>query len=1008
MSSNSHLPLIYKKGKPNLLVEVANTDKQLVTLIHSKGLLCPEVQELYHRVCSSYEKILLNDYDQAELQDVEYSLWKLHYRHIDEFRKRIKKSSVSDNTMPQSGANVQRSSDNHIEGFKSFLLEAMAFYRNLVVKIKRYYGLPEESSFAKEGYMSTTLEPNKKQKYQFLCHRFLVCLGDLARYKEQYENFGAQEHNWSVAVSHYLEATMIWPDSGNPQNQLAVLATYVGDEFLALYHCVRSLAVKEPFPDAWNNLILLFERNRSSDLHSLSMEAHFDFSKPSERSSNQVKSQSRDGFSNCNMLKAEHDCFKETNLWSLIIRTISFFFIKSSLEDFPYTFASTMRELDAAMELDDAKLKALLESYQLMDSARTGPFRALQVVSIFIFTIENLINAPEIKGSKDKNYMQQLEFIRWALSATFIFMGRLVERCLKSNSLDSSPLLSSVLVFVEWLVGILEKAESYASDGKSRSAMSYFFGAFVGLLKQLNARSEVPSPKKTALWEDYELRGFAPVLCSHQSLDFSVHFGHIKSFEAGIECRADRVINAAMKIANRSNGSQKWIIYDKIGMRFSVAVSNVNADTSNSEFELTNDLKVKEAHQSISKSTEEYDKQILEENETSPSVLGESAVMEEEEVIVFKPLTRYNSAPLYASVHTKDSESPKDTEEQTVPPDECLRRATSLLIAQNQSQDDPLGFHSDITNFRPSKPFKQQEPPVKETGASSFSPTAISAGPPSLSSWVFNRGSGNNDREKGRSDMSIPGFSPIEEIASASLSGLSIGQTKDSVISSGQTYASSNYTSPYSALVPSAPLLPENASWFNDVQPSSYEFKNLEGINRTNNLSDASALSSYPNLNSTHDHYNYDCAVPGFMNGYPPFRGMTSSEWLRQYRENHNLDWTNSYSWSLHHYAPRNSGNFHNQDASMLNLRDHWQVPLASNQMIYPESQLLHPGFPQVHAADEHRRDKLFPDYQRPTAYGCGVATDFRDEPQPLLQYLKEKEWLLQRDPTGRGPYMGN
>lgn len=680
-----------------------------------------------------------------------------------------------------------------------------------------------------------------------------------------------------------------------------------------------------------------------------------------------------------------------------------------SLEDFPYTFASTMRELDATMELDDAKLKALLESYQLMDSARTGPFRALQVVSIFIFTIENLLNTSEIKGSKDKNDMQHLEFIRWALSATFIFMGRLVERCLKSNSLDSSPLLLSVLVFVEWLVGILEQAESYGSDGKSRSAMSYFFGAFVGLLNQFNARSVVSSPKNIALWEDYELRGFAPVFCSHQSLDFSVHFGHIKSFEAGIECRADRVINAAMKIANRSNGSQKWILYDKKGMRFSVAVSNMNADASNSEFELTNDLKVKAAHQSTSESSEEYEKQILEENETSPSAQGEPAVVEEEEVIVFKPLTRYNSAPLYASVHTKDSESPKDTEEQTVPPDECLRRATSLLIAQNQSHDDPLGFHSDITNFRPSKPFKQQEPPVKETGVSSFFPTAISAGPPSLSSWVFNRGSGNNDREEGRSDSSKPALSPIEEIASASLCGLSIGQTTDSVISSGQTYAGTNYTSPYSAPVPSAPLLPENASWFNDVQPSFTDFKNLEGINRTNNLSEASPLSNYPNWNSSHDHYNYGSAVPGSMNGYPPFRGMTSSEWLRQYRENHNLDWTNNYSWPLHHYAPRNSGNFHNQDASMLNLRDQWQVPMASNQMIYPESQLSHPGLPQVHAADEHRRDKLFPDYQRPTAYGCGVATDFRDEPQPLLQYLKEREWLLQRDPTLRGPpYMRN
>lgn len=42
--------------------------------------------------------------------------------------------------------------------------------------------------------------------------------------------------------------------------QLALLATYVGDSFLALYHCIRSLAVKEPFPDAWNNLMLLFEK----------------------------------------------------------------------------------------------------------------------------------------------------------------------------------------------------------------------------------------------------------------------------------------------------------------------------------------------------------------------------------------------------------------------------------------------------------------------------------------------------------------------------------------------------------------------------------------------------------------------------------------------------------------------------------------------------------------------------------------------------------------------------
>lgn len=35
---------------------------------------------------------------------------------------------------------------------------------------------------------------------------------------------------------------------------------YIGDEFLALYHCIRSLAVQKPFPDAQDNLTLLFEK----------------------------------------------------------------------------------------------------------------------------------------------------------------------------------------------------------------------------------------------------------------------------------------------------------------------------------------------------------------------------------------------------------------------------------------------------------------------------------------------------------------------------------------------------------------------------------------------------------------------------------------------------------------------------------------------------------------------------------------------------------------------------
>ena len=192
--------------------QIANTEKQLWALIHSKGLLHSDVRDFYHKVCLSYESFILNDHELTELQDVEYSLWKLHYKHIDEFRKRTKRSSTNSESTT--------SDEKHIEGFKSFLLKATEFYKRLIVKIRSHYGLPEESSLYKRGGIASSVEPTKLEKCYFLCHRFLVCLGDLARYMEQFEKSSVQKHNWSVAATYYLEAAIIWPDSGNPQNQV--------------------------------------------------------------------------------------------------------------------------------------------------------------------------------------------------------------------------------------------------------------------------------------------------------------------------------------------------------------------------------------------------------------------------------------------------------------------------------------------------------------------------------------------------------------------------------------------------------------------------------------------------------------------------------------------------------------------------------------------------------------------------------------------------------------------
>ena len=47
---------------------------------------------------------------------------------------------------------------------------------------------------------------------------------------------------------------------GNPHNQLAVIATYNSDDFLAVYHYYRSLVVKHQFLTARDNISLLFHK----------------------------------------------------------------------------------------------------------------------------------------------------------------------------------------------------------------------------------------------------------------------------------------------------------------------------------------------------------------------------------------------------------------------------------------------------------------------------------------------------------------------------------------------------------------------------------------------------------------------------------------------------------------------------------------------------------------------------------------------------------------------------
>ncbi|CAK9181825.1 unnamed protein product [Ilex paraguariensis] len=699
-----------------------------------------------------------------------------------------------------------------------------------------------------------------------------------------------------------------------------------------------------------------------------------------------------------------------------------------------------MRELEALLALDDTKLKASLECYQHLNSVRRGPYRAVQLVSILIFVIHCPTEGPELKDPKLKKDMKQSALIQMAWTATFICMGRLLDRCLTDNLLDFNSLLPAVLVFIEWLVGMLDKAEAYCADEKVTCAMSYFFGAFAELLNRLdNNEDEVESVYHTALWEEYKLRGFAPVAQSHLPLDFTIHGDCMDNFDSMNVCRVHRIFHAAMKLVARSNGSQKWIFYDKLGRKFYTAESVKFQDQGETKVAACsyshegkqphqhkcgttkeNEEEVNGKHQkqpstnveSLNVEDEEHKCGTTKENEEEvngkhqkqPSTNVESLNVEDEEVILFKPLTRYNSEPLHTYITTNDQSSTEGTKEHAAPSDECLRRATSLLIAQNQLQTDPFNFHSNTSNVRFNKPLKQQEPILKDSAT-------YPAGPPSLSGWVFNSGQ-NLEREKGTMDYNKHLLSPIEEVPSASLNALSISEAKDNATGSGHVSPiTRNNSSPYVAPVPSAPLLPDEAVWFRSNSSFS-ESKNTVGIKEADGILGASPVGGYSNLSVAHRPFDSGPAVPGFIGGYPPIFGMSSSEWLYQYANNRNHELVNNHVQPVQVNPPGHIGNFNGHDTSRFDLFNRWGNPLVSSRMVYLESPESHPGLPPVYHLEELNRDKLFLGYQRQSPYGCGTGPagiDLEAEQPHLLQYLKEREWQLQRDAQLRGPtYMGN
>ncbi|KAI8920216.1 hypothetical protein DFJ77DRAFT_451699 [Powellomyces hirtus] len=252
----------------------AELEKKLRQVLRNRdgGPFSDVVQNVRVQLRDALASAILNDYEGSGTRDLEGTLWKAaHYKIIEEFRKTLKE--IHGNAR-RSGRSEERKDVRLLTAhFRAFLAEATAFYVRFICRLQRHFKLHgrgidavvEQLSIAVDS--EDTIEPSESQEHIpdamqttaiGSCYRSLIFLGDLARYREIYAD--RKETNWSTARMFYNMAIQLMPDSGNPYNQLAVIASYAGDELLAVEYYLRSLAISKPFATAFENLDILFEK----------------------------------------------------------------------------------------------------------------------------------------------------------------------------------------------------------------------------------------------------------------------------------------------------------------------------------------------------------------------------------------------------------------------------------------------------------------------------------------------------------------------------------------------------------------------------------------------------------------------------------------------------------------------------------------------------------------------------------------------------------------------------
>ena len=221
---------------------------RLMAIVKSGGpqKLCQlwqqDVYEIRQNIMRTFRHLLQTDLVFCARSDVEFFVWKICFYNL----VATLKTWLQGSTVPQ--AERKQAEENVLE----LLDEGLEFYTEMLETLDKTYRIGLEQYY-------DVLEPRSSDT-KIRCalvsaQKCLLCLGDLARYREMIQNTS----NYGKARQYYQKASHIDTRNAKPFNQLAILAWTAKRKFEAVYYHMRCLQTKSPVETSRQSLVEIFE-----------------------------------------------------------------------------------------------------------------------------------------------------------------------------------------------------------------------------------------------------------------------------------------------------------------------------------------------------------------------------------------------------------------------------------------------------------------------------------------------------------------------------------------------------------------------------------------------------------------------------------------------------------------------------------------------------------------------------------------------------------------------------